>query len=385
MPLPPGTATLKIHPAIGFARQSINNDTYVFGNPQHPQGTYKSNGLIKRQSVQFRLFAYDANNVGLAELTPQWLTANNLRAVWHARVANRKTARLRQDDSYVIAASARSDQNHGRLVGRCGDFVDGQAIELGEISGDGLFTPPLSRIARKSAGMAIPATGIRDRNFTDNVCDGTISVQLIDQAGTVLTMPTYDAWIVVAPPDFAPDWDDVGDNNLYTYLSELLSLSGQAPANPVNQQARRLDRSQLERGTSGFSPGIEISVPQEEMFYAQNAIGAGEVRVRPGASIGGPGTLPGELTAGLCSPWQFDFRACTCSWWPNHRPDVAFKDAANGPEVDWIRRREADTGPVTGPANELTTNEDFVEHVDKLGIIRRTGNSRVEMERDQDI
>jgi len=31
--------------------------------------------------------------------------------------------------------------------------------------------------------------------------------------------------------------------------------------------------------------------------------------------------LPGELTQGLCSPWQHDYRECSCYYWPASRPD----------------------------------------------------------------
>jgi hypothetical protein len=30
---------------------------------------------------------------------------------------------------------------------------------------------------------------------------------------------------------------------------------------------------------------------------------------------------PGELTQGLCSPWQHDYRECSCYYWPATRPD----------------------------------------------------------------
>jgi hypothetical protein len=32
---------------------------------------------------------------------------------------------------------------------------------------------------------------------------------------------------------------------------------------------------------------------------------------------------PGELTQGLCSPWQHDYRECSCYYWPASRPDYA--------------------------------------------------------------
>ena len=41
---------------------------YAFGTDP---GSYKSNKVMKRQAVQFRVFAYGDNHVGLGELTPQ--------------------------------------------------------------------------------------------------------------------------------------------------------------------------------------------------------------------------------------------------------------------------------------------------------------------------
>jgi hypothetical protein len=40
---------------------------------------------------------------------------------------------------------------------------------------------------------------------------------------------------------------------------------------------------------------------------------------------------PGELTQGLCAPWQNDYRECACYYWAASRPDyVNVGVAANG-------------------------------------------------------
>jgi hypothetical protein len=40
---------------------------------------------------------------------------------------------------------------------------------------------------------------------------------------------------------------------------------------------------------------------------------------------------PGELTQGLCSPWQHDYRECACYYWPATRPDyVNVEPGPNG-------------------------------------------------------
>lgn len=36
---------------------------------------------------------------------------------------------------------------------------------------------------------------------------------------------------------------------------------------------------------------------------------------------------PGELTQGLCSPWQHDYRECACYYWPASRPDYVNVEA----------------------------------------------------------
>jgi hypothetical protein len=36
--------------------------------------------------------------------------------------------------------------------------------------------------------------------------------------------------------------------------------------------------------------------------------------------------VPGELTQGLCSPWQNDFRECSCYYWASARPDFVNVD-----------------------------------------------------------
>jgi hypothetical protein len=49
---------------------------------------------------------------------------------------------------------------------------------------------------------------------------------------------------------------------------------------------------------------------------------------------------PGELTRGLCSPWQNDFRECVCYYWASSRPDyVNLEPAADGSKGDnWMSK-----------------------------------------------
>jgi hypothetical protein len=50
---------------------------------------------------------------------------------------------------------------------------------------------------------------------------------------------------------------------------------------------------------------------------------------------------PGELTQGLCSPWQNDFRECSCYYWASARPDfVNVTPAADGGSSgdNWLQK-----------------------------------------------
>ena len=156
---------------------------------------------------------------------------------------------------------------------------------------------------------------------------------------------------------------------------------------PVNTAARTLDREALERAHHGFRPGIEFSpdgLPANlaSIFFPASQTGdANELRVIPRSSPLGPGIRPGQMTLGLCSPWQFDFKACSCGFWAAQRPDTAFRDDTSTTSVRWLRNRVNDP---TGSQGFVTV-EQLVEHVDKFGVVRMRNQRLVETERTEDI
>lgn len=398
MPLPNDYKILKIHPSIGVARVSTNDEHFVYG--EFPD-RFKSGETIKRQSLRFRIFAYGINNEGREELTPERLTQLGIRARWRAQVANRKTVRARNDEQYAIEAEAASDADNGLLIGSLRHFQNADRVELGQITPTGLFIPPKAQIFRVSPD-APPHTGsaiFTDPDVSDNSCDGIVTVELFDEAnGTQIDIPILGSWILVTPPDFAPDTDDdevtvFGHERttLEMWLNDRLLLPDLPLTNPLNQTARELDRDIRRRCTGDFAPGIEASMSRFESniaelrarIYSQlETKNPEEVRFKP-KSGNSAGTIPGELTAGLCSPWQLDFAICTCSFWAAQRPDTAFRDTTTDVELGWLRKKVADiNGGVFG---ELETTEDFIEHVYKLGVLREQNGRVIETERDNDI
>ncbi len=196
---------------------------------------------------------------------------------------------------------------------------------------------------------------------------------------------------LIAPADFAPDQTDPevypGRQHLYDWFLQQVGGQNVTPVNPVNAAARELDRQALERCTTDFNPGLEFSplaFPTiASIFFPAAEVGDGnELRVLLRESPLSPGASPGEMTMGLCSPWQFDFLACTCSFWAAQRPDSAFKDEHAAPKVKWLRKRVEDTS--TTPVS-IGTNAELIQHVDKLGVLRVRSQQVVESERTNDI
>lgn len=378
----------KIHPAIGVARVSKNHDYYVFGKDP---GAYKSNGLIKRQAVQFRIFAYGENHIGLGELTPDVITSLNITAVWSAKVANRKIARLSgtplSGSTLVISAEASSDDaNSGHLVGSLPDFEEGAEIPLGQITPTGIFIPPGGGVFRKVPGEVIPPYPPDSTTIADTTSDGWVTAQLTKDGSQLEVMP---ACIVVAPQDFSPDTTE--SFNLLDYFKHELHIPPSAPpGNLHNQAARTLDEEALKPGTPRFAPGFEVCfegdsevVDIESVFYRPSqdpTVDPRELRVRyksPGQP--GVGAVPGQLTSGLCSPWQGDFTDCV-GYWAEHLPPKAYLDEDSSTLVQVFRKIYADHSP-TAVQLSRETGDEFEQHVDKVGVVRLLSGKRTETER----
>jgi hypothetical protein len=348
--------------------------------------------MMKRQAVQFRIYAYGDNHVGLGELTPKAMSALNITAVWSARVANRKIAKRHQSplgsSAFVISAEASSDDaNAGQLTGTLPGFDEGAAIPFGQITATGVFIPPKSQAFRKKAGDALPPFP-GDETCADNSCDGAISVRLTMAGQNLDVLP---ACIVVAPQDFSPDTSE--DKSLIDLFKERLQIPPSAPSDNLhNQAATTLDELALRSTTQIFSPGVETSfgfstevASVESVFYRNSQdsrVDPRESRVRYKTTLTdtGPGAVPGQLTSGLCSPWQSDYAACI-GFWTEHLPPRAYLDEETSTLVNLFRRQYADT---SSSASTLSGDPDGIDrHIDQAGVVRLQSGKKVETERNK--
>jgi hypothetical protein len=317
------------------------------------------------------------------------MAALNINAVWSARVGNRKIARQKSfplsSTDFVVSAEASSDDaSGGMLVGSLPQFEEGQNIPMGQITATGLFIPPKARAFRKTAGQPIP--GMYSDEITDNASDGSVKVSLTRNG---LPLDVLPACIVVCPQDFSPDTNE--PESLIEFFKDGLQIpDGLPPGNLHNQAARTLDERALVSTTRDFAPGMEVCFEYyttevndiKSIFYLSGQdpkVDPREMRVRYKTALtdSGPGAVPGQLTSGLCSPWQGDFAACV-GFWAEHLPEKAYLDEETNTEVEFFRRRYADR--LGGPT--LDGDPDGMDrHVDKIGVLRVPFGKRLETER----
>lgn len=238
----------KIHPAIGIMRIGDSPDAFFIG-PEAPDGpglelaaggaevpvtSYKAAGRIKRQAARFRVWAYDVSPTGTP--TPIGEVTDYSTVRWTVHLVNSKAAgpeiEAEPDGNRRVLLPTGPPRNgsiaggdRARLVidggprsiskGDPPRRVDGGAfldrpVELGE-----LRTDPDGRLLvlggrGESAGIPttpggpIPSLASFDNNdrWHDDVSDGPVTATVT--VGDQPPVAAQPAWVICAPPDFAP-------------------------------------------------------------------------------------------------------------------------------------------------------------------------------------
>src|SRR3954452_19881432 len=231
--LPDGIVRAAIHPSIGIARVGNSPDGCFYGPevtdplPPHDRGFYRDkNGALKRQSARFRVYGLDAGGKPLAELT-----AANADIVWTVQLANKKAAwyefQLAQDIPEALSAPEQMLRNI-TVSDRASLAIDpgprsirGPDVQCGPQptfdTGGFMGTPfYVGELRTNEAGRLVVLggrgkseshTGARAVTFANNdgwhddVSDGPVNAE-VTIGGTTLAVDP--AWVVVAPPNYAP-------------------------------------------------------------------------------------------------------------------------------------------------------------------------------------
>jgi hypothetical protein len=314
----------KIHPAIGLAR--VGNapaDAYFIG-PEHPgvaaagepPGTpvppYKHAGAVKPQAARFRVFEYDQVGGKLQVVRELTYAEPDVVAIeWQVHLANRKASFHRfaglagdglkpaqRRNLGVAAAELEIDPGPRSIAGpnRKGvEFTKGTSANPGaetwpEYPGP---SPPagtpvidyLGELRTDGAGRLIVIGGrghsatnrgarinhyANNDGWFDDVSDGPIRARLTlkvsGSGGTVeQTVEALGAWVLVAPPDFAPELRNVV--TLYDLLFDMaareLPLAAEAvydgplkPLAQINAELKVKGRSDLQDHLPSFAGEI---------------------------------------------------------------------------------------------------------------------------------
>jgi hypothetical protein len=249
-----------IHPAIGIARVGNSEEFFVGPEVVEPlpreAGFYRGgSGALKRQAACFHLYGYNAAGEVVRELTADWADIH-----WKVHVANHKASWYEWQIALDIpeAAEAQLPLRNAEVKGEArrqlsidggertirgvrtygsqyrfeGQF-QGTPVYLGELRTDAqgrlLFLGGLGKSASPTHAPIFPSkpdgTGfINADGWYDDTSDGPVSAEVTIEGRKI---PVEPAWVVTAPPNYAPD--AVGVRTLYDLLFDLYVGAGMLP------------------------------------------------------------------------------------------------------------------------------------------------------------
>ena len=210
--------TYKIHPAIGIARVGNSPDEFFIGPervgelPQPAGGFKDAQCRVKRQAARFRIFAHHDDG------SAQEITDEHADIVWTVRLVNAKAAHPDRGNSEP-AGDLTIDPGPRTLTGP----DQRQLFDDGVIhfAGEPVVTVPLGEIRTDDANRllvlgghgtaASPAGNLiggfwANAGWYDDVSDGPVTAS-ITLRGDGSTPAVEGAWVIVAPPKFAPHQD----------------------------------------------------------------------------------------------------------------------------------------------------------------------------------
>jgi hypothetical protein len=241
-----------IHPSIGVARVGDSEDEYVLApevpDPAPlPEGSYKdATGALKRQAQRFRIYGYNATGEVVRELT-----VADADIVWTVHVANTKAAWYEFQLALDIPEAVEADpslRRNAKVADRgvlaidpgprtvTGAGTRGPAFDTGEFYGKPVY---LGELRTDEAGRLVflggrgvsashdgspPVTFANNDGWHDDTADGPVTATVTIDGRPV---PVDPAWVVVAPPNYAPQLKSV--RTMYDLLVDAYVTAGSLP------------------------------------------------------------------------------------------------------------------------------------------------------------
>lgn len=250
----------KIYPPIGIARLGDSEEYFIApelaSHTVEPDGGYKDKrGRIKRQAVRFRVYAFDGAGAVLGECR---LDVPGIEVTWSVTIANKKASwhefhgvkAGQATDSGANPTSLRNRNVTDRPLleitplprtisgvlqsGPRYEFIDGMYqgtnVPLGELRTD-MFGRLIALGAYGKSGHVDSAKPIshyaNNDGWFDDTADGAVTAEVSINGSKV---PVAGAWLIVAPPDFAPFIDNIV--TLYEVMRD--AVPGPSVSKPIS-------------------------------------------------------------------------------------------------------------------------------------------------------
>lgn len=249
-----------IYPPIGVARVGNSASEYYLGpevpdpQPEAPGFYRDAGGAIKRQAARFRIYGLNAAGAVVAELNEsnaeiEWaVTLANTKAAWYQFQIALDIPDADQAQPSFLRNLAVADRSllaitpGERKISGCeqqgvafdsGRFM-GVNVYLGELRTDTMGRLVVLGGHGKSASWngARAITFANNEGWYDDTADGPVCASVRYQGAELAVDP---AWVVVAPPDYAPLQKSV--RTMWDLMRDLFVTTGKlaAPAQPSFQ------------------------------------------------------------------------------------------------------------------------------------------------------
>lgn len=239
----------RIYPAIGVARIGNSENDYFLG-PESPgivpPGPYRdASGKIKPQAVRFRIYKFNRDDFGKDTLDSEIVLDEKTKITWSVHLVNRKAGGGNFPPGGPSSSPRNSEYDRaGLIVDASLQSISGkkQAIEPlhGEINFikdgnvEGSATVALGRLLTDDEGRLIVVGGpgksgspigrgldnfANNDGWYDGVADGPVTA-VIEVEGQPPSKAEGGAWVVVAPPSYAP-----GIENVTTWYDQAVNVA----------------------------------------------------------------------------------------------------------------------------------------------------------------
>jgi hypothetical protein len=247
------TTTYRIHPAIGVARLGDSPDDYFIGPeapyvlptlskpdapPSATDGTHRdAQGHIKRQGQRFRIYQYRFDDNGALQGVRE-ITSADAEIEWQVHLTNRKAASVafggdhrrnedKEEGALVIDARAQTISGVSQPLQRlAGHFMDlKEPVALGDIltdrAGRLIVLGGFGKSESSPPGVPLDDYANND-NWHDDTSDGPVYAT-VRIHGAMETVDADSAWVLCAPPKFAPELVNVItlDDVVYDMMAQL--------------------------------------------------------------------------------------------------------------------------------------------------------------------